>query len=192
MLSAERMRRLSKFLSLVLRHQPERCGLELDAQGFVPVAELLAAPVRPPLHEHRAGARRRPAPQPISHRPHDPRPRSVAGRCEVLPARAAALSCGGGARRVRPAGMIADEIGDRRWRQVIAKRAYGLRSRQARFAGGDVLPPNPAPIAARSREYHPRAPCRCKLEGQRENASRLRTSLAVRNLLAPSPRGTVS
>jgi putative RNA 2'-phosphotransferase len=43
MLSAERMRRLSKFLSLVLRHQPERCGLALDAQGFVPVAELLAA-----------------------------------------------------------------------------------------------------------------------------------------------------
>jgi putative RNA 2'-phosphotransferase len=43
MLSAERMRRLSKLLSLVLRHQPERCRLELDAQGFVPVGKLLAA-----------------------------------------------------------------------------------------------------------------------------------------------------
>jgi putative RNA 2'-phosphotransferase len=36
-------RRLSKFLSLVLRHQPERLGLALDADGFVPLAALVEA-----------------------------------------------------------------------------------------------------------------------------------------------------
>ncbi|MDI6102836.1 RNA 2'-phosphotransferase [Actinoplanes sp. NEAU-A12] len=35
--------RLSKRLSLVLRHRPEVAGLTLDANGWVPVAELLAA-----------------------------------------------------------------------------------------------------------------------------------------------------
>src|SRR5579872_3646247 len=35
--------RLSKFLSLVLRHQPELLGLELDASGYVAFQELLAA-----------------------------------------------------------------------------------------------------------------------------------------------------
>ncbi|GAA3963107.1 RNA 2'-phosphotransferase [Actinoplanes auranticolor] len=35
--------RLSKRLSLVLRHRPETAGLTLDANGWVPVAELLAA-----------------------------------------------------------------------------------------------------------------------------------------------------
>jgi putative RNA 2'-phosphotransferase len=35
--------RLSKRLSLVLRHRPEVAGLTLDAQGWVPVDELLAA-----------------------------------------------------------------------------------------------------------------------------------------------------
>jgi putative RNA 2'-phosphotransferase len=35
--------RLSKFLSLILRHEPERVGLELDAAGWAGVAELLAA-----------------------------------------------------------------------------------------------------------------------------------------------------
>jgi putative RNA 2'-phosphotransferase len=35
--------RLSKFLSLVLRHQPEVIGVALDAAGWVPVDELLAA-----------------------------------------------------------------------------------------------------------------------------------------------------
>ncbi|MEV0897051.1 RNA 2'-phosphotransferase [Actinoplanes sp. NPDC049802] len=35
--------RLSRRLSLVLRHRPETAGLTLDAHGWVPVAELLAA-----------------------------------------------------------------------------------------------------------------------------------------------------
>jgi putative RNA 2'-phosphotransferase len=35
--------RLSKRLSLVLRHRPETAGLTLDANGWVPVAELLGA-----------------------------------------------------------------------------------------------------------------------------------------------------
>lgn len=35
--------RLSKFLSLVLRHAPERIGLTLDPAGWVPVDELLRA-----------------------------------------------------------------------------------------------------------------------------------------------------
>ncbi|MEO6994604.1 MAG: RNA 2'-phosphotransferase [Lacunisphaera sp.] len=34
---------LSKFLSLVLRHEPERLGLRLDSAGWVGVNELLAA-----------------------------------------------------------------------------------------------------------------------------------------------------
>lgn len=38
--------RLSKFLSLVLRHEPERLGLTLDAAGWVSVDELLAACAR--------------------------------------------------------------------------------------------------------------------------------------------------
>jgi putative RNA 2'-phosphotransferase len=33
--------KISKFLSLVLRHQPELIGLELDPQGWADVAELL-------------------------------------------------------------------------------------------------------------------------------------------------------
>ncbi|GID95138.1 RNA 2'-phosphotransferase [Amorphoplanes digitatis] len=35
--------RLSKRMSLVLRHRPEAAGLALDPNGWVPVAELLAA-----------------------------------------------------------------------------------------------------------------------------------------------------
>lgn len=35
--------RLSRRLSLVLRHRPETAGLSLDPNGWVPVAELLAA-----------------------------------------------------------------------------------------------------------------------------------------------------
>ncbi|MFI7547667.1 RNA 2'-phosphotransferase [Actinoplanes sp. NPDC049599] len=42
MLSRDQVR-LSKRLSLVLRHRPETAGLTLDANGWVPVAELLAA-----------------------------------------------------------------------------------------------------------------------------------------------------
>jgi putative RNA 2'-phosphotransferase len=41
-LSREQVR-LSKRLSLVLRHRPETAGLVLDPNGWVPVAELLAA-----------------------------------------------------------------------------------------------------------------------------------------------------
>jgi putative RNA 2'-phosphotransferase len=35
--------RISKFLSLILRHEPERVGLELDEAGWVGVDELLQA-----------------------------------------------------------------------------------------------------------------------------------------------------
>ncbi|ROP30970.1 RNA 2'-phosphotransferase [Couchioplanes caeruleus] len=35
--------RLSKRLSMLLRHRPEAAGLTLDANGWVPVADLLAA-----------------------------------------------------------------------------------------------------------------------------------------------------
>ena len=42
MLMTEKERtRLSKFLSLVLRHQPGTIGIELDEQGWVPVTMLL-------------------------------------------------------------------------------------------------------------------------------------------------------
>lgn len=34
--------KLSKFLSLVLRHQPETIGLVLDPQGWTPVADLIS------------------------------------------------------------------------------------------------------------------------------------------------------
>lgn len=36
----------SKFLSLVLRHRPEVIGITLDAEGWVPVEDLLAASAR--------------------------------------------------------------------------------------------------------------------------------------------------
>jgi putative RNA 2'-phosphotransferase len=36
-----RAERISKFLSLVLRHKPERIGIELDDAGWVPVRDLL-------------------------------------------------------------------------------------------------------------------------------------------------------
>lgn len=36
----------SKFLSLVLRHQPETIGIRLDDQGWVEIDELLAAAIR--------------------------------------------------------------------------------------------------------------------------------------------------
>ena len=35
--------RISKFLSLVLRHKPERFGLSLDKHGWARVDQLLAA-----------------------------------------------------------------------------------------------------------------------------------------------------
>ncbi|WP_431773643.1 RNA 2'-phosphotransferase [Streptomyces cucumeris] len=39
----QRSVRLSKYLSRHLRHAPERIGITLDAQGWVPVAELMAS-----------------------------------------------------------------------------------------------------------------------------------------------------
>lgn len=39
----DRLVRVSKFLSLVLRHRPDKAGLELDAGGWVGVDELLRA-----------------------------------------------------------------------------------------------------------------------------------------------------
>jgi len=42
-LSSRRRVRLSKLVAFVLRHRPERFGLRLDAEGFVPLADLLAA-----------------------------------------------------------------------------------------------------------------------------------------------------
>jgi len=39
----------SKFLSLILRHEPEKIGLTLDEAGWVPVADLLAALAK---HQH--------------------------------------------------------------------------------------------------------------------------------------------
>src|SRR5262245_1097844 len=41
--SGARMKELSKLMSLILRHEPERFGLVLDAEGFVLLDELLAA-----------------------------------------------------------------------------------------------------------------------------------------------------
>ena len=38
--------RLSKFLSLVLRHEPEKIGIILDSNGWVAVEDLLAAAAR--------------------------------------------------------------------------------------------------------------------------------------------------
>src|SRR5690242_11517578 len=35
--------RASKFLSLILRHEPAKVGLALDNAGWVPIADLLAA-----------------------------------------------------------------------------------------------------------------------------------------------------
>jgi putative RNA 2'-phosphotransferase len=37
---------ISKFLSLVLRHKPQEIGITLDAEGWVPVDDLLAAAAR--------------------------------------------------------------------------------------------------------------------------------------------------
>jgi len=43
MISEKETTGFSKFLSLVLRHQPETIGIELDEQGWVPVDQLIAA-----------------------------------------------------------------------------------------------------------------------------------------------------
>lgn len=45
-MSPEQTTRASKFLSLVLRHQPQTAGITLDAAGWTPVADLLKGCVR--------------------------------------------------------------------------------------------------------------------------------------------------
>ncbi|MCX4639479.1 RNA 2'-phosphotransferase [Streptomyces platensis] len=45
-MNTQRSVRLSKYLAKHLRHEPERIGITLDAQGWVPVAELIAAAAR--------------------------------------------------------------------------------------------------------------------------------------------------
>jgi putative RNA 2'-phosphotransferase len=45
-MSKQEMVRLSKFLSLVLRHDPQKIGIELDPAGWVTVTELLGAMAR--------------------------------------------------------------------------------------------------------------------------------------------------
>lgn len=40
-ISPERLKRISKFMSLVLRHQPEKIGLILDAQGWAETEDLI-------------------------------------------------------------------------------------------------------------------------------------------------------
>ena len=40
-MNEKEMVRISKFLSLVLRHEPDKIGIKLDEQGWVSVAELL-------------------------------------------------------------------------------------------------------------------------------------------------------
>ncbi len=42
-MARSRRRRLSKYLSLVLRHVPERARLELDPRGFAPIEALVRA-----------------------------------------------------------------------------------------------------------------------------------------------------
>jgi putative RNA 2'-phosphotransferase len=39
----DRLVALSKFMSLILRHEPEKFGVVLDAEGYTPLAELLEA-----------------------------------------------------------------------------------------------------------------------------------------------------
>jgi putative RNA 2'-phosphotransferase len=43
MLNEQQEKRLSKLLSLMLRHEPEQFGLTLDAQGFTPLDDVLRA-----------------------------------------------------------------------------------------------------------------------------------------------------
>ena len=42
-MNEKELRRKSKFLSLVLRHQPETIGIELDESGWVETEVLLSA-----------------------------------------------------------------------------------------------------------------------------------------------------
>ena len=42
-MSPETHKKISKLMSLILRHEPEKWGLTLDAEGFVPLPSLLTA-----------------------------------------------------------------------------------------------------------------------------------------------------
>lgn len=46
MIDKERAKRISKYLSLVLRHEPAAAGVTLDAEGWVAVDDLLAGAAR--------------------------------------------------------------------------------------------------------------------------------------------------
>jgi len=50
----ETLRRISKFASKVLRHQPELIGVQLDADGYVKVEDLLSGMARKGLRVSRA------------------------------------------------------------------------------------------------------------------------------------------
>lgn len=51
-MDTKRKKKVSKFLSLVLRHQPSLIGITLDEQGFVPVDQLI-----PAMAQHRRGVK---------------------------------------------------------------------------------------------------------------------------------------
>lgn len=48
----QEQRQLSKFMSLVLRHKPEKFGLILNGEGFVPIESLLEAIKKEPRWSH--------------------------------------------------------------------------------------------------------------------------------------------
>ena len=50
----QQLTQISKFLSLVLRHQPETIGLELDRNGWANVEELLEKSSKHGIAIHRA------------------------------------------------------------------------------------------------------------------------------------------
>jgi putative RNA 2'-phosphotransferase len=43
MITGQQLVRLSKLMSLILRHQPEQFGVTLDAEGYAAIADVLAA-----------------------------------------------------------------------------------------------------------------------------------------------------
>ncbi|MCA9958931.1 MAG: RNA 2'-phosphotransferase [Anaerolineales bacterium] len=51
--------RLSKFLSLVLRHKPQQIGLTLDSAGWASVTDLLAKANAASIHPVSSGSRSR-------------------------------------------------------------------------------------------------------------------------------------
>ncbi|MCB8965411.1 MAG: RNA 2'-phosphotransferase [Ardenticatenaceae bacterium] len=53
----KKLMRLSKFLSLVLRHKPQQIGLTLDSAGWASVTDLLAKANAASLHPVSSGSR---------------------------------------------------------------------------------------------------------------------------------------